>query len=82
MKIQKKYYRIDRSQIAFVKFIFEGYDGLLVMTTIDQELGIVSLNIAPGCEMEASGVLEDLGKNLMLEKLCDFNPFSRSADSN
>ena len=80
MKTRKKYYRVDRRQIAFIKFIFEGYDGLLAMTTIDPGQGIISLNIAPGCEIEAAGVLEDLGKNVMLEKLSNFNPFSRAAD--
>ena len=65
----KKYYQIDRREISFLKFILEAYDGLAVLTTVDSEKGIVVLNIAPGCEADVEMILQDLKKNVMIEKI-------------
>lgn len=65
----KKYYRIDRSEIGFIKFIVEAYDGLAVLTTVDPEAGIVILYIAPGCEADVETILQELKKDIMIETL-------------
>ncbi len=72
----KKYYRIDRREIAFLKFILEAYDGLAVLTTIDSEKGIVVINIAPGCETDVEMILQDLKKNVMIENIHSENQLS------
>ena len=64
----KKYYRVDRRKIAFLRFIFEGYDGLAVLTTLDPRQGQVFLSIAPGCEKEVEIVLEDLKKDMLIQE--------------
>ena len=63
----KKYLRIERKEIAYLRFIFEAYDGLAVLRTIDAEAGIVVLHIAPNCETEVDAVLLDLQKAMMIE---------------
>jgi hypothetical protein len=65
----KKYYRVDRREISFLKFIFEAYDGLAVLTTIDSTRGIVVINIAPGCEADVKMILQDLKQNVMMEEM-------------
>jgi uncharacterized protein DUF4911 len=72
----KKYYRIDRREISFLKFILEAYDGLAVLTTVDSEKGIVVINIAPGCEGEVEMILQDLKKSVMIEKIPSKNQLS------
>jgi hypothetical protein len=72
----KKYYRVDRREIAFLKFILEAYDGLAVLTTIDSEKGIVVINIAPGCEADVEMILQDLKKNVMIENIPSGNQLS------
>jgi len=72
----KKYYRIDRREIAFLKFILEAYDGLAVLTTVDSEKGIVVINIAPGCEADVEMILQDLKKNVMIENIPSENQLS------
>ena len=72
----KKYYRIDRREISFLKFILEAYDGLAVLTTIDSEKGIVVINIAPGCEADVEMILQDLKKNVMIENIPSENQLS------
>ena len=69
LKTIKKYFRIDRKEICFLKFIIEAYDGIAVLTTIDPVKGIVVINIAPGCEQEVEMIIKDLEKNIMIERL-------------
>jgi hypothetical protein len=69
LKTVKKYYRIDRREIALLKFILEGYDGLAVMSTLDSSLGIISVMIAPGCEEEVEGVIQDLKGEILIEPI-------------
>ena len=65
----KKYLRVDRREVAFLKFIFEAYDGLAVVSTVDPESGIVMFHIAPGCEADVEMILQDLKKKIMIEQV-------------
>ncbi len=67
METIKKYLRVDRREIHFLKFIFEGYDGMATVTTVDPDLGIVLLSISPGCEGDVEMVLLDLQKDILIE---------------
>ena len=48
-------------KIAFVKFILEGYDGLAVMSTLDQYEGKVVFRYHPACHDEIVELLTWLG---------------------
>ncbi|MBT8359211.1 MAG: DUF4911 domain-containing protein [Desulfobacterales bacterium] len=65
----KKYYRVDRREISFLKFILEAYDGLAILTTVDSKKGIVVINIAPGCEADVKMILQDLKQSVMIEDI-------------
>ncbi len=67
LETTKRYYRVDRRQIAFLRFIFEAYDGIAVVETLDARKGIVLLHVAPGCAREVDEVLQDLKKEIMIE---------------
>ena len=60
-------YRVDRREIGFLRFIFEGYDGIAILTTEDAQAGRISLIIAPGCEAEVDAVLADLARDILME---------------
>ncbi len=68
METVKKYYRIDRREICFLKFILEGYEGLALCSTYNPQQGIVVLKIAPGCEAEANCLMQALQKEIMIEE--------------
>ncbi len=59
--------RVERSQISFLRFIFEAYDGIAVVRTADARQGRLVLHVAPGCEEVAEAVLADLAKDLLIE---------------
>lgn len=58
---------MDRREISFLKFIFESYDGIAMLSTIDPDLGIVEFHISPGCESDVEMVLNDLQKKIVIE---------------
>lgn len=44
----KRYFRVERKRIGYLRFIVESYDGLAMVSTIDASEGIVSL-ATPEC---------------------------------
>jgi hypothetical protein len=67
MRTVELLYRVDRRRISLIKFIFEAYEGLAVVTTLDPEVGLIALRVAPGCEATAKAVILDLGKDFLVE---------------
>jgi hypothetical protein len=65
---------VDRREIVFIKFIFEAYDGIAGMRTIDPARGIIKLHIAPGCEEQVVRILQDLKKEILIRRLAE-DPF-------
>lgn len=59
--------RVNRRDIAILKFILEGYDGLAQLTTVDASAGKLVLMIAPGCEETARTLLDNVRQELMME---------------
>lgn len=67
MKTIEKYYRIEKKDVCFLRFVFEACEGIAVITTVDPSEGIVMLCIPPGCESDVQAVLE--GTNIRMEEL-------------
>ncbi|MFZ1982929.1 MAG: DUF4911 domain-containing protein [Desulfatitalea sp.] len=78
MKTSRQYYRVDRHQINMVKFIFEAYEGIAVVTTLDAAAGWIVLAIAPGCEPTAQEIMVDMGKHFLVES-CNAPPAAAEA---
>lgn len=68
MNTIKRYYYLERCNIGFVKFIFEAYDGIALISTVNLEKNLILLSIAPGCEEEVDSVLNYLAKDLYIER--------------
>ena len=65
----KRYYRVDRGQIHFLKFVLEGYDGVAVLRTIDPQEGLVVLQIGPGCQSMVDMIIQDLQRHIRIERM-------------
>jgi len=74
LKSPRKYLRIDRKQIAYLKFVFEGYDGMAVVSTVDPGAGIIVLDIGPGCEQEVDLIIKHLSREIRIETLDGLSP--------
>ncbi|HBN27364.1 MAG TPA: DUF4911 domain-containing protein [Desulfobacteraceae bacterium] len=73
---QKKYYRVNRREISFIKFIIEAYEGIAILTTIDPERGIIVLLVPSGCDEDVDMVINNLKQQIMIE---DFK-YSKAPD--
>ena len=67
MKTVKRYFRVDRKAIGLMRFVFEGYEGIAGITTLDPAAGVVELFIAPGCEPDVDEVLMDIQRWIYME---------------
>lgn len=67
MKSKERYFRVNKQQIGYLRFILEGYEGIAALTTVDPGLGQVLLRIPPGCEKEVDTLLADLAGEVYLE---------------
>ncbi|MFO8049940.1 MAG: DUF4911 domain-containing protein [Desulfosudaceae bacterium] len=65
--VTRRYYRVDRREIAFLRFVLEGCEGVAGMTTIDPLNGSVVFLISPGCEAEFDRILDDLKPEILME---------------
>jgi hypothetical protein len=50
-----------------VRFVLEAYEGIAVVTTLDNLKGLIVLAIAPGCEQMVENIMADLGQYFMIE---------------
>jgi hypothetical protein len=66
-RTKTSYYRVDRREIAFLKFIFEAYNGVATLTTIDPTKGIVALRSAPHCREQVAEILQNLKKEIIIQ---------------
>jgi hypothetical protein len=67
MNTVRQYYRVDRHRINMVRFIFEAYEGVAVVTTLDAASGSIVLAVAPGCTETARMIMDDLGRHFLIE---------------
>lgn len=65
----KRVYRVNKKEISYLRFIFEGYDGIAVIKTIDPQKGIICLYIPPMCTEDVEIILKDLQKEILMENL-------------
>lgn len=64
-----RHYRVERREIAYLRFILEGYDGAAALTTLDAAQGVVRLSIAPGNLALIQELMAHLGGQMRIEAL-------------
>ena len=56
-----RYFRVARRDMVYLKFILEAYEGMNVMSTVDNANGIIRIGIMPGFEEDMDKLLSELG---------------------
>lgn len=79
LRSSRKYLRIERKQIAYLKFILEGYDGMAVVSTADPAAGVIALDIGPGCEDDVNLIINALSREIRIEEICEPSPDRKPA---
>jgi len=44
----KRFFRVDRRDLAYLKFIIEAYEGLAILSTVEKEGHVISIT-SPSC---------------------------------
>lgn len=62
-----RYFKVRHRDMVFLKFILEAYEGMNVMSTVDNQAGIIRIAIMEGFEADMDGVLAELGRQVVME---------------
>jgi len=65
----RKIVEVKRREISYLKFILEGYDGLVTVTTVDGNSGRVSLTFHPSVLPDVERILETLKQEIVLTEI-------------
>ena len=62
-----RYFRVAHRDMVFLKFILEAYEGMNVMSTVDNKAGIIRIAIMPGFVDDMDALLAELGRRVTME---------------
>lgn len=68
-KIIKKLLKLHRKDISNIKFFFEGYEGLVTITTIDNREALIELTIMPDFVLETNEILQALREEIDFQEI-------------
>ena len=62
-----RYFKVRHCDMVYLKFILEAYEGMNVMSTVDNVAGIIRIAIMEGFEADMDGLLAELGRQVAME---------------
>jgi hypothetical protein len=62
-----RYFKVRHRDMVYLKFILEAYEGMNVMSTVDNVAGIIRIAVMEGFETDMDGVLAELGRQVAME---------------
>ena len=62
-----RYFKVAHREMVFLKFILEAYEGMNVMSTVDNKAGIIRIAIMPGFVDDIDELLADLRRQVPME---------------
>jgi hypothetical protein len=64
-----RYFKIDRKDLVYLKFILEAYEGMSTLSTVEPKEVIVRLSIPQGFEADIQAVLSSVSESIQLEEV-------------
>jgi len=58
--LSRRYFRVNRKDIGYLRFTLESYDGMAMVTTVDPIAAWIEISISPGCEETILALLGSL----------------------
>jgi len=62
-----RYFKVAHRDMVYLKFILEAYEGMNVMSTVDNKVGIIRIAIMPGFVEDMDALLAELGRKVKME---------------
>jgi hypothetical protein len=63
METNKHIFRVNRRDINYLRVTIESYDGMGVVRTIDPQAALIEVQVASGCEVFFSELVDSLVKD-------------------
>lgn len=63
------FYKVNKPDIAMIKFLLETYENMFQVSTVDKELPKIQITVAPDMLSDALAILDDLKSRFYLEQL-------------
>jgi len=79
--IVKKFLKVNRRNIAFIKYLFEGYEGLATVSTIDKSNSIIQISIMPDFIADTEKILDAVRHEVAFEEVPTYET-ERTGDEN
>jgi len=64
-----RYFKVAHRDMVYLKFILEAYEGMNVMSTVDNKAGIIRIAIMEGFESDMDSLLAELGRGVVMEEV-------------
>jgi Domain of unknown function (DUF4911) len=61
---QRRYFRLDRRDLAYLTFIVEACEGLATLSTVEKQETLISLTTLPCFVAELNGLIEAIGEEI------------------
>ncbi len=68
-EMQRKWLKINTSDIALVQFILEGYEGLVTVSTIDPKEAIIQILIMPDFGEDVENIMAHLKHRFLMKEI-------------
>lgn len=70
--MMKRFFQLERKDIALVQFIIEGYCGMATVRTVDSRVAVIQISIMPDFISEMSGLMDYLKDEYKLKEIKDY----------
>jgi hypothetical protein len=65
----KKYFKLQRKNIALVQFIIEGYGEMATVTTMDSRAAVIRISIIPDFDSDMIDIIDHLKDKYKMEEI-------------
>ncbi len=59
-----RYFRLDRRDLVYLKFILEAYEGLSTLSTVEKDATLVRISTFPWCAADVDALIEALREEI------------------
>ncbi len=70
--MKARFFRVARSQHAYLTFIVESYEGICTVSTVDNKNGIIRVLPSEGQEQDLEGLICALQEEIGMEEIVDY----------
>lgn len=63
-----RYFRVERHDLVYLKFILEGYEGMSTLSTVEKKGALVSLSVPAGFAADMDELIAALKMEIRLEE--------------